>query len=74
MAVPLNIVLIDDAGNLAFASRSARASGLADAVLSLWRAQPARSAVRSHAQGFGWQATTEGQLALFRDILETAHA
>lgn len=34
MAVPLNIVLIDDAGNLAFASRSARASGLADAVLN----------------------------------------
>lgn len=34
MAAPLNIVLIDEAGKLAFASSSARASGLADAVLS----------------------------------------
>lgn len=34
MAAPLNIVLIDDAGKLAFASPSARVSGLADAVLN----------------------------------------
>ncbi|RZI84053.1 MAG: glycosyltransferase family 4 protein [Rubrivivax sp.] len=47
---------------------------LAEAVLSLWRAMPASSAVRGHAEAFGWQATTDGQLALFRDILGAAHA
>jgi teichuronic acid biosynthesis glycosyltransferase TuaC len=64
VATPLTGRLVDD--------RSAQA--LADAVLGLWQAMPARSAVRGHAQVFGWQATTEGQLTLFRDILQAGHA
>lgn len=48
------------------------ASGLAEAVHSLWQAPPSRDAVRSHALGFGWQATTEGQLALFADMIGAA--
>lgn len=30
---------------------------------------PDRAATRRHAEGFGWEPTTEGQLALFRRIL-----
>lgn len=41
---------------------------LAEAVASLHRSPASRKAVRAHAQRFGWQATTEGQLALFQDI------
>lgn len=31
-------------------------------------ALPARAATRAYAEGFDWQSTTEGQLALFREI------
>ncbi len=48
------------------------ACGLADAVQALWQAPPLRDAVRSHALGFGWQATTEAQLALFADMSRAA--
>ena len=48
------------------------ASSLAAAVQALWQSPPPRDAVRVHAQGFGWQATTEGQLALFADMTGAA--
>jgi teichuronic acid biosynthesis glycosyltransferase TuaC len=44
------------------------AAGLAEAVQSLWKAPPSREVVRRYASGFGWEATTKGQLALFADI------
>lgn len=34
----------------------------------------AREATRAHALGFTWDATTKGQLSLFRDILQRRHA
>lgn len=46
--------------------RSAQA--LADAALDLWRDPPPREAVCRHAQQFGWQETTAGQLSLFSSI------
>lgn len=46
--------------------RSAQA--LADAALDLWRDLPPREAVCRHAQQFGWQETTAGQLQLFSSI------
>jgi len=49
------------------------ALGLAAAVQALWQAPPQRDAVRVHARGFGWQATTEGQLALFTNMAGAAH-
>ena len=53
------------------------AASLAEALLELLRSPPARDAVRRYAQDFGWQATTDGQLALFADMIKasrTRHA
>jgi len=47
----------------------------AAAVTALLAAGVDRSATRRYAEGFGWQATTDGQLALFNDIkARTQHA
>ena len=43
-------------------------TGLAAAIRKLLAAPPAREATRSYAEGFGWQATTAGQIELFRRI------
>ena len=37
---------------------------------TLLAAPPARAATRCYAEQFDWQSTTEGQIALFREILE----
>ncbi|WP_151446682.1 glycosyltransferase family 4 protein [Lacisediminimonas profundi] len=42
---------------------------IAQAVRALRRCLPTREQTRRHAQGFGWDDTTAGQLALFRHIL-----
>ena len=42
---------------------------IAAAVLRLQAAPPDRAATRAHAEGFSWEATTAGQLALFRTVL-----
>lgn len=39
----------------------------------LFAAPPDRAATRRYAEGFSWQATTDGQLALFDDILAAGH-
>jgi hypothetical protein len=44
--------------------------GVADAVKALRAAPPERSATRRYAELFSWDATTEGQLRLFGDILQ----
>lgn len=44
---------------------------IAAAVAALPGTAEARAATRAHAEQFGWEATTQGQLALFRRILET---
>lgn len=48
----------------------------AHAIVDLWTSGIDRSATRRYAEGFSWQATTDGQLALFRSILarESRHA
>lgn len=43
--------------------------GLAEAVRELFAALPPRTAVRAYAERFGWKETTQGQLALFRQVL-----
>ncbi len=42
---------------------------LAGAIRAMLAQPPDRAAVRRHAEQFSWQATTEGQLALFRHLL-----
>lgn len=60
------VVTTRAAGVLA-AERSAAA--LAAGVRDLLGAPPPREATRRHAEQFGWGPTTEGQLSLFREIL-----
>jgi teichuronic acid biosynthesis glycosyltransferase TuaC len=44
-------------------------SGIAEGVKALFAALPPREATRDYASAFSWDATTEGQLALFRSIM-----
>lgn len=43
---------------------------IVDGVRALFSALPDRAATRRYAEGFGWQATTAGQLAVFRRVLD----
>ncbi len=45
------------------------AEGVVAGVSQLFGALPSREATRRYAEGFGWEATTNGQLRLFREIL-----
>jgi glycosyltransferase involved in cell wall biosynthesis len=46
--------------------------GIAAAVRDLWSDMPARAASRAYAERFGWEATSRGQLEIFRRVLEAA--
>jgi glycosyltransferase involved in cell wall biosynthesis len=48
------------------------AAALATALRGLLANPPQRSATRRYAEQFGWEATTKGQLQLFRQVLETS--
>ncbi len=48
------------------------AEGVAQGVQDLMAKPPSRAETRAYAEGFGWEATSEGQLALFRRVLEQA--
>nr|CRH08066.1 Putative GT4 [Candidatus Magnetococcus massalia] len=54
------------AGQL-FSPRTPQA--LVDALIALHQERPSREETRRYAEGFSWQATTDGQLALFQSIL-----
>jgi glycosyltransferase involved in cell wall biosynthesis len=45
------------------------AKGVSDAVKSLFARLPARDATRAYASAFSWEATTQGQIDLFRSII-----
>lgn len=60
-------VVQDRAAGLIMADRSAR--GIASAALDLTNEAPDRRATRAYAERFGWDATSQGQLDLFRSIL-----
>lgn len=45
------------------------ADAFAAAIKGLLEALPDRTATRRHAEGFSWEETTRGQIALFRDVL-----
>ena len=46
--------------------------GIAVGVRGLMSPAPDREATRAYAEGFGWDETSAGQLALFRQVLERA--
>jgi glycosyltransferase involved in cell wall biosynthesis len=60
------VVASPDAGVL-MDERSA--GGIVRGIARLREALPTRNATRAYAEQFGWQPTTDGQLALFRQIL-----
>lgn len=60
------VVSTPDAGVL-MPARSGQ--GLADAWHTLFAQYPSREATRAHAETFSWDATTQGQLDLFRSIV-----
>ena len=62
------VVSTPDAGLL---MRERDALSLAEAWRALMAALPPREAVRRHAEAFSWDATTRGQLDLFRSVLAT---
>jgi glycosyltransferase involved in cell wall biosynthesis len=45
------------------------ADGIVDGVTALLKDMPPRSATRAYAERFGWDATTQGQVRLFSEIL-----
>lgn len=47
---------------------------IAETVRAILADPPARSATRAYAEGFDWQETTDGQIALFGEILNRARA
>jgi teichuronic acid biosynthesis glycosyltransferase TuaC len=59
------VVASPDAGIL---MRERSEQGLADAVNELRAHYPQRAATRRYAEGFSWEATTAGQLNLFRSL------
>jgi glycosyltransferase involved in cell wall biosynthesis len=50
------------------------AERLAEAIRELYAAPPARAATRRYAEQFDWQSTTDGQIALFREVWERRSA
>jgi glycosyltransferase involved in cell wall biosynthesis len=62
------VVAAPEAGRLVAERTGER---FADAIEALLMAGMDRTATRRYAEGFSWQATTEGQLRLFQRILET---
>ena len=49
-------------------------AGIVDAVQRLFQAVPDRDATRRYAEQFSWDATSRGQITLFRSILERRRA
>jgi len=60
------VVCAPEAGVL---MRERSADGVTDGVRDLFAAPPNRSATRCHAERFSWDATTQGQLELFDQVI-----
>jgi glycosyltransferase involved in cell wall biosynthesis len=60
-------VVASESAGLLMRERSGQ--GVAEAVTALLARPPARAATRAYAEGFSWEATTNGQIELFRQVL-----
>jgi teichuronic acid biosynthesis glycosyltransferase TuaC len=60
------VVAAPEAGVL---MKTVDAQGVIEGVTNLFATYPDRAATRRYAEGFSWDATTQGQLALFRQII-----
>jgi len=50
------------------------AQSIVEAAAELRRSPPDRAATRRYAEQFDWQSTTDGQIALFRALIEKHRA
>jgi glycosyltransferase involved in cell wall biosynthesis len=64
------VMTVPEAGVL---MKERTSTGVVEAVKALFNAYPDRNETRRFAQRFGWDATTEGQLKLFRQVLDGEH-
>jgi teichuronic acid biosynthesis glycosyltransferase TuaC len=62
-----DIVASADAGRIV---TDVTPSRLATAIRDLLAAPPSRTATRAYAEQFDWQSTTDGQIALYREVLD----
>ena len=60
------VVRAPEAGRIV---RENTAEGIAEAARALFENPPDRAATRRYAEGFGWEDTSRGQLALFRRVI-----
>ena len=73
---PVVVSPMDGIGDIVGAAEAGRIladdtpRGLASAIRELLAAPPSRSATRLYAEHFDWQSTTDGQIALFQEVLE----
>lgn len=73
---PVVVSAIDGIGDIVAAAEAGRVladvtpNGIAAAVRDMLAAPPARAATRRYAEQFDWQSTTNGQITLFREVLE----
>jgi len=63
------IITTPEAGRIV---KERSAPAIAAAIRDLFATPPARAATRAHAEKFDWEATSRGQMELFRDILTSA--
>jgi glycosyltransferase involved in cell wall biosynthesis len=61
------VVAVPEAGRLV---DEATPQALATAIRELLADPPSRAATRAYAERFSWDDTTEGQLELFREVIE----
>lgn len=64
------VIAAPEAGKL---MTSGTTEACADAIKALMADPPDRAATRAYAEGFSWDATTQGQIELFRSILNRRH-
>ena len=68
MRLPNSSLIAKPEAGILMTERSAK--GVADAVKGLFGVRlPTREATRAYASAFSWDATTQGQIDLFREIL-----
>jgi glycosyltransferase involved in cell wall biosynthesis len=64
------VVAAPEAGRLV---DEATPQALSTAIRELLADPPSRDATRAYAERFSWDETTQGQLQLFRDVIEKHH-
>ena len=67
-----DLLLVGDGPERGSLEAQAKSLRLATAIRDLFQTPPDRTATRTYAEPFSWDATTAGQLKIFRDILSRA--